>query len=100
MKSTFIFLTLILFACGTSKGNNTGQDESKTTGKIFLGDACVYINATVDGKPISMYPINLEEQFKVSDLKISFDFSPSRAPQPTDCVVDRVVTVSNVFIVK
>ncbi len=100
MKSIFIVLTLVLFSCGMSKNKENTVENNQTKGEIILSDDCVMINSSIDGKELKMYPVNLDKQYHQSGLVILFDYSPSKAPQPTNCSVDRVVTVQNVSIFK
>jgi len=95
MKALFLILTLSLLSCGTSKNNETTL-AGQTKGVVVVTDDCAIIEVTLDGEKITMYPINLDNTFKKTDLIILFDHSPSKAPQPTNCNVDRVVSVQNV----
>lgn len=49
-----------------------------------------------NNKMITMYPVNLAEEFKIDHAAILFDYNPSRAMQPEGCDADMTVTVTNV----
>ena len=56
----------------------------------------VYIEM-IEGDLFSLvYPVNLENKFKVDGKKIVFNFLPSRAPSVEGCEVKRVISVSEV----
>ena len=99
MKVLFLFFSMILFACGTPKNNET-IDTSQTIGIVINTPDCIYIEATVDGKLVTMYPVNMEKKFKIGGTKISFNYNLSKGMQPTKCIVDKVVSVSNVNLIK
>ena len=96
MKSIIIFFTLILFSCGTQKSNDSTSENGQNIGTVELGENCTVIHTNINGLPVTMYPVYIDAQFKQTDLEIKFDFALSRAAQPTDCIVDRVVSISNV----
>lgn len=98
MKIVIMFFALFLFACGTQKNSKLESNQSR--GIVELSEHCTIIHSEIEGKPITMYPVNIEDKFKKEGLKIQFDFALSRAAQPTNCIVDRVVSVSNVSISK
>ncbi len=100
MEVFFFILSLLLLSCGTSKNKEMVETTNQTKGVIVNTDACVTIETTTEGKKVTMYPVNLDEQFQKTDLEILFDYQPSKAPQPTDCKVDFVVSVSNVSLFK
>ena len=91
---------MILFSCGAQINQGSIIENGQIIGTVEVGDNCAFICTRIDGKSVTMYPVNLEQQFKKSDVKIQFNFAISRAAQPTNCKVDRVVSVSNVSIVK
>ncbi len=99
MKTIFLFITLLLFSCGTAK-NTDAIMTNQTKGKVIISDNCVTIQASVDDKVLRFYPVNLNDEFKKENLEILFDYSPSKAQQPTNCSIDMVVTVREVSIVK
>ena len=70
------------------------------SGKVHvLYKGCpVLIEIMENDQMIKLYPVNLDESFKVEGLKIMFAYSPSRAPQPESCLlIDKVVSVQNVI---
>lgn len=103
----FLISTLVVMSCCTSKeatlntANNPVDEvvqDNRIVGKVRINDtAClVYIEAFEDGKMVNMYPVNLEEKLKIDGIKIKFEYVPSRAMQPENCVVDKVVALNNV----
>jgi len=99
MKTFFLILSLSLLSCGTSKNSET-TDNNQTKGLIINTEACTSIEVTLEGKKITMYPINLDETFNKAGLIILFDYLPSKAPQPINCNIDMVVSLSNVSLAK
>lgn len=108
-----IILSLILastFACKSSK--ETVQTEEKpmsdktetyrTLGTVHLNSkGCPFtIDIEEDGIKKSLYPISLEDKFKVEGLRLRFVYALSRAPQPKDCKCDHVVTLTDVSAIR
>jgi hypothetical protein len=104
MKTVILFSVLLFsISCATHKEiveNGTFESEQV---QIAKGTVCVsqegcpvFITAKIDGALVKMYPVNLEEQFKIDGLKIKFSFNLSRAMQPENCKVDKVVSIENV----
>ena len=104
---------LFFGACKTPKESNSPVDEVKTgentqvenrnrlTGKVMLSNECpLFIEAYESNTRVIMYPVNLDPQFQKSGMKISFYYQPSRAKQPSGCVVDKVVSVEDVQLIK
>jgi len=104
MKTLILFSVLFYsVSCSTQKELvDNGADSLETIqmikGIVHLNnEGCpCFIEAIENGKTIKMYPVNLEESFKVEGLKIKFSYNLSRAMQPENCNVDRVVSVENV----
>ncbi|MCE2711050.1 MAG: hypothetical protein LW688_00750 [Cryomorphaceae bacterium] len=98
----FIFLVLVLVSCKTSKkamDNPTNTDLLK--GVVHTGGDCgVYLSLLIEGQEQKAFPANLPEEFKKDGLKIKFLSSPSRAPQPAGCIVDKVISVEQVEVLK
>lgn len=120
MKTLFIIpLTSLIFSCGTQKelvdqsaqgdqevpvevednidpANNDGN--YRVIGTVHLAEGCgVYIEAeTSPGELQKLYPVNLEDQFKVEAAKIKFDYALSRAMLPEGCDADLTVSVTDV----
>ena len=68
-------------------------------GTVRLTDSgcMVYIEVKMDNdRMVTMYPVNLDEEFKIDYAAILFDYNLSRAPQPEGCDADMTVSVSNV----
>lgn len=78
-----------------------GTDRIRITGKIVMGGDCpLYLEANESNARVTMYPVNLDPQFQKNGLKISFFYQPSRAKQPAECVVDKVVSLEDVQLLK
>ena len=108
-----------MVACGAPKpatdvDDNSGQDKPEVTdnesnvteavenelqdevvGTVHLSDTgCpYYIEANINKAIRLLYPINLEEKFKVEGLKIKFRYGRSKAPSPENCLDYTVVSV-------
>lgn len=104
MKAIILFSLLVYtVSCSTQKEIIDNEANNSETIQLFKGivhlseEGCpFYISTEIDGKSMKFYPINLEESFKVEGLKIKFSYNLSRAMQPENCQVDKVVSVSNV----
>lgn len=112
----FIPITAMFLSCGTQKEVANGTSEGENTevqttveepnqdgnyriiGVVHLEDGCgAYIDAEVTpGEMKKLYPVNLEDQFKVEGAKIKFDYALSRAMVPEGCIPDMTVSVSDV----
>lgn len=46
-----------------------------------------------------VYPVELEEKYKKEGLEIQFDLYLSKAPSPTDCQIDYVVSLEKISVV-
>ncbi|MEY3236071.1 MAG: hypothetical protein RI883_172 [Bacteroidota bacterium] len=100
------FLVSILFfsiSCSTQKeiienGISASETVDIVKGTVHMDEkGCpIYIISKIDGASFKMYPVNLEDQFKIDGLKIKFSYNLSRAMQPENCQVDKVVSVENV----
>lgn len=74
-------------------------EDTRLVGKVRMGqkEECPYFLETYEnGKSITMYPVNLDDTYKIEGVKIKFDYTPSRAMQPENCSVDKVVSLNNV----
>lgn len=111
MKMYFIVLTVLaLTACSTPEEVVVEQIEEvvvvedvaqKLVGKVRVGDKCVlYLETYEEGQLVTMYPVNLEENLKYNGAKISFTYTLSRAKQPENCQVDKVVALDNVTLMR
>jgi hypothetical protein len=120
MKTVFIIpFAAILFACGTEKEvaevtvveENTesaelqleGAEEEtienyRIIGTVHLAEGCgAYIEAEVTpGEMKKLYPVNLEDQFKVESARIKFEYALSRAMLPEGCDAEMTVSVTDV----
>ena len=104
MKTLILFSVLICsISCSSQKEiveNGTKKSETVqiVKGTVHLsGEGCpFYITAKVDGQLMKLYPFNLEDSFKIDGLKIKFSYNLSRAMQPENCQVDKVISVENV----
>lgn len=73
------------------------EGQPKLTGKVLLNEKCPFFIETFEnGQMVRMYPVNLADEFKKQGCKIRFTYLPSRAMQPSECQVDKVVVVENV----
>jgi hypothetical protein len=60
-------------------------------------NGCPVLIEMVEGDLYSeVYPVNLEDEFKVDGKKIVFSYLPSRAKSVEGCNAERVIAVSNV----
>lgn len=48
------------------------------------------------GEMLALYPIDLEDKYKVEGMRIRFTYAVSRAPQPDGCSADMTVSLSDV----
>lgn len=109
MKILFLALTLVLVtSCGTQKevvqsNDGNANVEQITNDGMIVGIVRVnprgcplYIDATENGEALTMYPVNLDEKYKKDGIRIQFSYTPSRAMQPEDCNVTKVVALDNV----
>jgi hypothetical protein len=90
-------LCLTIVSCKTCKNSNNppveavpsvDYSDSTIVGKVFIGETCpLYIEAYEGENKVILYPVNLDE---------SFQYTLSRAKQPSTCAVDKVVSLENV----
>jgi hypothetical protein len=66
---------------------------SFVTGKVIIGEGCMYIQAQEGATVKKYYPINLSDEYKKDGLNIHFTFHLSRAMLPQVCLVDAVDAV-------
>ncbi len=78
------------------------EDMMGIQGTVRLNTpGCPVMIEVINGDLFSTaYPVNLDRQYHKEGLKIKFDFAPSRAPSPESCTADKVISVSNVEILK
>ncbi len=99
----YTFTATLLISCSSSRKINEeiSSPKKRCSGVVHLESNCgVIISAQVDGLELKLYPVNLSDDFKKEGIKISFEFSPSRAMQPEKCLVDRVVSMETVQKIK
>lgn len=107
----FILILLLICSCGSAKNQKTDQSKETTiyTGTVHLNkngcpfyieiNQCLVSNLSYYlGKTI--YPIQLDDNFKKEGLKLKFNLTVSRAISPSDCQVDYVVSLENVSVSK
>lgn len=110
---------LLLVACGstqnvesTSVGTTSTIEEEveqveqikphRIIGYVKLDKACgVYIDAEIEqGVKKRLYPINLDDKFKIDGVLIKFNYNFSRAAAPGGCECDYTVSVHEVSIMR
>lgn len=97
------FCAVILSSCGNSAEVIEEVAEVIIEGiqvygtvKVDRNNCPVYIEALEEGEIVRMYPLNLDDSFKIDGQKINFDYAISKEKQPLDCAVDKVVNVYKV----
>lgn len=123
---TLLFSLLFLASCGTTENasakaesevenvveeieevqeevGNESLDVPPSTqyfmGTVSLKDGC---EVSISSKDFTqkLYPVGLAEMFKVEGARISFSFTPSRAPLPEGCESCKAVVLDNVTRIK
>jgi len=69
---------------------------TKATVKVNSTGCVLYLEAEENGEKVSMYPVNLDDKLKIDGLVIRFTYHPSKAMQPENCLVDKVVALDSV----
>jgi uncharacterized protein (DUF39 family) len=107
MKSILIFsIVLTMVGCASRKMANESQADvagvtAKYQGKIVKSEGCGYvIQTTIDGEEVSLYAVNLSDEFKKANMKVQFDFIDSRAMLPENCKATKVVVAENMSKLK
>lgn len=107
MKSILIFsIVLAMVGCASRKMANQNQTDTagvtaKYQGKIVESEGCGYvIQTTIDGAVVSLYAVNLTDEFKKANMKVQFDFIDSRAMLPENCKATKVVVAENMSKLK
>lgn len=107
MKSILIFsIVLTMVGCASRKMANQSQTDTagvtaKYQGKIVKSEGCGYvIQTTIDGVEVSLYAVNLSDEFKKANMKVQFDFIDSRAMLPENCKATKVVVAENMSKLK
>jgi hypothetical protein len=110
MKIILLAITSILIAsCGTQKAAVQSNDEGSNSEQVANDGMVVgivrinpkgcplYLDANENGEAITMYPVNLDEKYKKDGIRIKFTYTPSRAMQPENCDVTKVVALDSVI---
>ena len=108
----YITVLLFLSACASHKeiaepvikevGETAVVDDGFSVGIVRITDkGCFYyIEVNEKGVPMKMYPVNLDDKYKKEGIRIQFTYYPSRAMQPENCFVDKVIAVNDVTELK
>ena len=98
-------LCITIVSCKTCKNSDlpievspeVDYSDSTIVGKVFVGEACpLYIEAYEGENRVILYPVNLDESLQFTGAFIRFQYTLSRAKQPSTCAVDKVVSLENV----
>jgi hypothetical protein len=80
---------------------NSSVDKVKYLGKIVESEGCGYvIQTTIDGVDMTLYAVNLSDEFKKANTKVQFEFIDSRAMFPENCKATKVVVAENMTKLK
>lgn len=81
-----------------SDDNSLSQEEAMMIGTVHVGhkECPLFIETKEADIVVTMYPVNLDEKLQIDGIKIKFSYHPSKARQPENCAVDRVVALENV----
>lgn len=100
---SILALALIIFSCKVGEEIVEAQDQvedvaetvedTRVIGLVHTSPTgCPYfIEAKTDDGPLKMYPINLEDKFKVDGLRLKFNYNVVKASQPAGCDTDIAV---------
>lgn len=107
MKLAF-FSLLFVCACGVKK-DSKGDDQTDWTvetppvmeriiGTVHTSETeCpVFIEAIEKGDTFTLYPINLDDRFKVDGMRLKFAYHAVKAPQPSTCNTNIAAELSDV----
>ena len=102
MKHIFLLLLIgTLCSCGNQKlvenslkGQIIGVVHTSKTG------CPLYIDVVDDSQTKKMYPVNLAEEYQIDGTRIQFDYANSKAMQPSDCIVDQVISITEITLLK
>lgn len=80
----------------------TTPDNYRVIGLVHVSETeCpLYIEAKLADKTVNMYPMNLDEKYKREGMKIKFAYALSRGPQPENCELDMVVSLTDVTLMR
>lgn len=107
---TYSFIAILLFLCACSMHKHhtqdnivmddqtSAQEDTFILGTVRVGqkDCQLYIETKENDELVKWYPVNLDESFQIEGMQIKFIYHPSRAKQPENCAVDKVIAVENV----
>ncbi|MDX1652858.1 MAG: hypothetical protein R3277_10225 [Brumimicrobium sp.] len=115
MKKIICFTSLVVLlfsSCGTSKdkketvetdsgGSEMNMDSNYIIGQVMLNfEGCEITIISENDPDMKLYPVSLDEMFRVDKAYLQFEFDPSRAPLPEGCEGTRAVVLRNVTRVK
>lgn len=92
-----LFSLLFICACGVKKNAKSENDtdwtvETQPVMERIIGtvhtsetECPVYIEAIEKEDTFKIYPINLDERFKVDGMRLKFAYHAVKAPQPASC---------------
>lgn len=68
-------------------------EDLKVVGLVHISETgCpFFIEALTEDGTLKMYPINLDDKFKVNGLKLKFEYHVVKASQPAECDTDIAV---------
>ena len=102
----YLFGLAFLLSCKTPckikrAASNT---EEKTIGIVHVAENnCPFyievIKGNKDDLKKKLYPIDFKDNYKKKGLKLSFNFTYSKAMSPENCSVDGVVVINNVDVI-
>ena len=107
--SIAVSLLFISVSCGSSNNaevtpltkEEVNESQNVQTGVVQYREGCEWVIEVVENQEkLVFYPVNLPSEYQKKGIRLSFIFQPSRAPQPANCVVDRVVSVEQIKLIK
>ncbi|MFM7661708.1 MAG: hypothetical protein ACKO6A_03510 [Bacteroidota bacterium] len=106
LKSIPLFILLLFVGSCCSQKELSNKKNSMCEGIVYLSqNGCPYFieitESSIAGIDVGnkIYPVQLNEKFKQNGLKIIFDALISRAPSPSDCMVNNVVVLSDIKVI-
>lgn len=108
MKSIYSILLIFLFmACETPKQVTVSSESSEekdeasySIGQVFLNDADCEVYIRLENSGMKLYPVGMDEMFKVNQAWLQFRFTFSRAPQPEGCGDARAAALTEIVRLK
>ena len=104
MKTSFLFLSLLIFSCKTPcHVKRSNSIENRTIGIVHVAENnCPYYIEVVEGAKDDLhkklYPIDFKDNYKKKGLKLSFVYTYSKAMSPENCSIDGVVVLDSVQV--